>query len=164
MIEQPVRDETAVRTTVENMAALLADYGVPRMSARILITEMVAEEDALTAAELGERLGVSPAAISHAVKYLTHVGLLRRESVPNSRRDRYRVVDQSWFTAGFLKSDFLKRLACVADDGISSVGGPDTKAGARLAELRDFYEFISAEILAAVNKWHTSRSSPTGRT
>ena len=67
---EPRRDEEGVRLFVERMAMTWADLGFPRMPARILITLLAADEPALTAAELGERLEVSPAAISGAVRYL----------------------------------------------------------------------------------------------
>ncbi|TDD15507.1 MarR family transcriptional regulator [Nonomuraea diastatica] len=61
---------------------MLADWGFPRISARVLLTMMSADEDSLTAGELGDRLGVSPSAISGAVRYLMQVGLLERRPVP----------------------------------------------------------------------------------
>ena len=47
---------------------IFTDWGFPRMPSRVLITLMAADEEALTAAELAGRLGVSPAAISGAVR------------------------------------------------------------------------------------------------
>ena len=65
------RDEEAVRQFVEHLSMTLADQGFPRMPARVLLTLMSADEEALTAAEIGQRLGVSPAAVSGAVRFLT---------------------------------------------------------------------------------------------
>ncbi len=157
-MQEPNRDETAVRELVENVAATFADWGFPRMAARVLILEMVSEEPALTAAQLGERLGASPAAISNAVKYLTHIGMLTKEAVPNSRRDRYRVTDQSWFTSGVLKSGLIEKLANSADAGIDVVGGPNTNAGAKLMEMRDFYRFIGRGMADLMEQWRNQRS------
>jgi len=43
------------------------------MAARVLFAIMCAEADALTAAQIGERLGISPAAVSGAVRYLIQI-------------------------------------------------------------------------------------------
>lgn len=154
----PERDEKAVRALVENIAATFADWGFPRMAARVLILEMVSEEDTLTASELGERLGASPAAISNAVKYLTHIGMLTKEAVPNSRRDRYRVTDQSWFTTSVLKAGFIERLAASADEGIVAVGGQDTNAGKKLSEMRDFYSFLGRGMADLMRQWEREQA------
>ena len=69
-----------------------------------LFTLMAADERALTAAELAERLGVSPAAISGAVRYLTQIGMLHREPSPGSRRDRYRLPDDPWYEVTLAKT------------------------------------------------------------
>jgi DNA-binding transcriptional regulator GbsR (MarR family) len=84
------RDDEAVAQFVEHAARVFADWGFPRMAARVLFVMMTANEPGLTAADLAERLGVSPAAISGAVTYLIQLGLLERVPVPGSRRDLHR--------------------------------------------------------------------------
>ncbi|MFC7757661.1 GbsR/MarR family transcriptional regulator [Catellatospora bangladeshensis] len=76
------RDEDAVRRSVEHMAMMLADMGFPRMPSRVLMTMMSAEETSLTAGDLADRLSVSPAAISGAVRYLMQMGFVVREPAP----------------------------------------------------------------------------------
>ena len=62
------RDEEAVRGFVERLALLFADWGFPRMAARVLFALMTAEAPGLTATELAQRLDASAAAISGAVR------------------------------------------------------------------------------------------------
>src|SRR5688572_22225051 len=111
------RDEAAMRQYIEHMSRLLADWGFPRMAGRVLFVLMGSEERTLTAAELAERLDVSPAAISTALKYLIHLNMASREPVPGSRRDRYRLVDDSWYEVTTAKMTFLKVLADAAEQG-----------------------------------------------
>jgi len=153
------RDETAVRHFVEHMAMTLADWGFPRMPARVLIALMSADEDALTAAELAERLDVSPAAISGAVRYLMHVGLVVRQPAPGSRRDRYRLPDDAWYEASLVKGRALKGVADVANDGVAALGGRATLSGERVAEMRDFLLFCQAEIDGLVERWRARNAS-----
>ncbi|MFI5839738.1 GbsR/MarR family transcriptional regulator [Catenuloplanes sp. NPDC051500] len=148
------RDEDAVRQFVEHVAMVLADYGFPRMSGRVVMALMTAEEDALTAGELGERLGVSPAAISGAVRQLTTLSMVVREPVPGSRADRYRLpLDHPWYGATTAKNSLLKQLSELAAEGVDAAGGPETGPGLRVAEMADFFEFAQGEMDKIVGRW-----------
>lgn len=152
------RDEEAVRRFVEHMALQLAEWGFPRMAARVLITMMSVDEASLTAAELAERLAVSPAAISGAVRYLMQLGLLAREPVPGTRRDRYRLPDDPWYEASSVRRGMMKTLADLSDEGVRATGGPRTPAGARIAEMRDFYRFLAADVDAMLARWEAAKA------
>src|SRR5688572_25078815 len=115
MPKVPQRDEEAMRQFVEFMGRLLADWGLPRMASRVLFALMAEEERSLTAGDLAERLGVSPAAISGAVRYLIQISMVAREPVPGSRRDRYRLVDDTWYEVTLAKMTLLKTIADAAD-------------------------------------------------
>ena len=153
------RDEQAVRRFVEHMAMTLADWGFPRMPARVLMTMMSSDEGSLTAADLAEQLGVSPAAISGAVRYLTHVGLLAREPVPGSRRDRYRLPDDTWYEATATKGQLLKTVTDLAEEGVTALGGLATPSGARVAEMRDFFQFVQGELDGLLQKWQATKAA-----
>src|SRR6266487_7200304 len=125
------RDEEGVRRFVEHLAMMLAEWGFPRMPARVLGSMMTADEDSLTAADLAERLGVSAAAISGAVRYLTHIGMISKEPVPASRRDRYRLPADPWYQTSLLEAELFKALAALCDESIAAVGSQATPAGAK---------------------------------
>ena len=59
---------TATCASSSDFAFLLTESGVPRMPARVFASVLAEDAGALTAAELAERLQVSPAAISGAVR------------------------------------------------------------------------------------------------
>jgi predicted transcriptional regulator len=152
------RDEAAVRRFVEHMAITFADWGFPRMPARVLMTMMTADEDSLTAAELAERLSVSPAAISGAVRYLVQIGLLARAPHPGSRRERFRLQNDAWYEASTVKAGLFKVISDIADEGVGAVGGAATASGARVAEMRDYFRFIEAEMPDLLRKWKASKA------
>ncbi|MET8229541.1 MarR family transcriptional regulator [Micromonospora sp. NPDC005298] len=147
-----------VHLFVERMALTFAEVGFPRMAARVLFTVMSAD-DPLTAAEIGERLGVSAAAVSGAVRYLTQFGLLIREPVPRSRRDRYRMPDNPWYEGTITKTAIYKTFIDVADGGVAALNGPDTPAGERVAEMRDFFVFVQEEIDSLGERWRIRRAA-----
>jgi predicted transcriptional regulator len=148
-----------MRNFVELMARTLADWGMPRMAGRVLFVLMAADEDALTAGELAERLGCSPAAISGAVRYLIQINMVMRAPVPGSRRDRYRLVDDSWYEVTLAKMTLFKTLVDFAEQGISASGGRGTPAGARLAGMRDFYVFVQEALPELMFRWQERKVS-----
>jgi predicted transcriptional regulator len=156
------RDEKALRDVVEQLGRLLAEWGLPRMAARVLFVLMTADERALTAGELAERLGVSPAAISGAVRYLTQIHMVARDVVPGSRRDLYRLVDDSWYEVTLEKMTLLTTLADIARGAVDAAGGPGTPAGARLAGMRDFYDFVQGELPAMLERWSALKAGRGG--
>jgi predicted transcriptional regulator len=156
------RDEAAVRRFVEHMAMTLADWGFPRMPARVLVTMMSADEDALTAGQLAERLGVSPAAISGAVRYLMHVGLLLREPVAGSRSDRYRMPYDAWYEATLTKGQLFSTVTELAEGGVKALGGAGTPSGARVAEMRDFMHFVQGELAGLLDRWQAAKARADG--
>jgi DNA-binding transcriptional ArsR family regulator len=159
--DQP-RDEKAVRELVEQLGRLLAEWGLPRMAARVIFVLMTADEPSLTAGELAERLGVSPAAISGAVRYLTQIHMVARDVAAGSRRDRYRLVDDSWYEVTLEKMTLVATLADLARSGVVAAGGTGTSAGARLAGMRDFYDFVQAELPAMLERWSALKATRGG--
>ncbi|MER7439841.1 GbsR/MarR family transcriptional regulator [Micromonospora avicenniae] len=151
------RDEEAVRRFIEHFALTFSDMGVPRMPSRVLAALMVAEEPGLTAAQISERLGVSPAAVSGAVRYLIHVGMAVREPAPGSRRDLYKAAESTTYTS-MIRSGIYTRFADVVHEGVLAVGDEASPAGARLAGLRDFFLFVQAEMSAAAERWEKMRA------
>jgi biotin operon repressor len=154
------RDEESVRRFVEQSARMLADWGFPRMPARVLMTIMSADEDVLSAKDLADRLSVSPAAVSGAVRYLLQLGLLAREPVPGSRRDHYRMPDDAWYEAMVTEGEMLTKLSAMADDGTAALGGRSTPAGARVAEMAEYYRFVRAEMAGMQERWRVKKAPP----
>ena len=148
------RDEQAVARFVERAAAVWVDMGVPRMPARVLMLLMATEERGLTAADLAAGLQASAAAISNAVRYLMHVGIVEREAVPGARRDLYRLPDDAWYAVSGAKQPAYRKLADVASQGVQATGGLDTPAGARLRDMGSFFAYLDAEIPGVVERWH----------
>lgn len=148
--------EAAREELVERFASHLVDAGMPRMSARVFVCLLCEDSGVLTAAELAERLRVSPAAVSGAVRYLSQVYLVSRERQPGSRRERYRVQDDQWFVAMVNRSARLSNWEETVRQGAEAVG-PDTPAGRRLAETGNFLEYFRDSVTEAVVRWRESR-------
>jgi DNA-binding transcriptional regulator GbsR (MarR family) len=151
------RDAQAVSRFVESFAAQLVEAGVPRMPARVFAALLASDSGALTSAELGEQLQISPAAVSGAVRYLAQVHLVSREREPGSRRERYRVHSNQWYEALTNREALIKRWEGALREGVTSLGA-DTPAGRRMAETLAFFEFIDGEVSAMMERWRAHRA------
>jgi DNA-binding transcriptional regulator GbsR (MarR family) len=151
------RDEEAVRRFVERFALDLTDSGMARMPARVFAALLANDAGRLTAAELAELLGVSPAAISGAVRYLSQIGMVSRGREPGERRDHYQVSSDMWYEVLARRDQLLLRWEQDLQDGIKAVG-PDTPAGVRLEENRRYFEFLRHEAPKVMARWQELRA------
>lgn len=152
VVNSPNGDPVAVDRFVESFAAQLTDAGMPRMASRVFVLLLTRQEGAATATELAERLRASAGAVSGAVRYLIQVKLVDREQLPGSRRDYYRVRPGVWYSAVLDQQPRYVRWHAQLGEGMDAVG-PDTEAGRRLAETRDFFDYLATEMPALVERW-----------
>ncbi|REK88178.1 MarR family transcriptional regulator [Streptomyces inhibens] len=150
------RTDEAVSQFVERFAAQLVDAGMARMPARVFACLLASDSGMLTSAELGERLQISAAAVSGAVRYLSQVNMVSREREPGSRRDRYRVHSDQWYEALTRREGVLTRWEGTLREGVVSLG-EDSPAGRRLGETLAFFEFLQKELTGLLERWRDHR-------
>ena len=142
---------------VERFALILAENGIPRMSARVFAYVLADDADRYTAAELAEGLRVSPAAISGAVRFLVASGLLGREREPGARVDTYRVYDDDvWGTIWRQRLPIVDRWAEAIGDGLHLLeeGSPGWR---RMRETQEYFRWISGEMYDLMDRWAKHR-------
>jgi predicted transcriptional regulator len=149
------RDSAEIAQFVERLASDLVSAGMPRMPSRVFAALLTSDDGRLTAAELAELLAISPAAVSGAVRYLLQVNMASRESVPGSRRDHYRAHNELWQET-LSRDGVLGRLESSLAAGVTALG-PDSPAGNRIADTRDFISYIRGEMPKLVDRWRESR-------
>jgi len=142
---------------IERFAAVLVAAGFPPMPARVFVALVISEDARLTAADLATTLRISPAAVSGAVRYLIQVGLVHKERVPGSRRDYYRMPGNMWDDLLRMRDQVMSRWGALVREGIDLVG-PDTAAGARMAEQAAFLEFATQEMAGLLTRWEKYRA------
>ena len=155
------RPEAAASLFTERFAGVLVEAGIPRMPARVFAALLATDSGRLTAAELAGSLQASPAAVSGGVRYLSQVGMVSREGEPGSRRHYYRVPDHVWDEVIGSRDRLLARWTTVLREGIDLLGA-DTRAGARLAESVQYFEFLSAELPQVLARWRQRKAALDG--
>ncbi|MFI5499170.1 GbsR/MarR family transcriptional regulator [Nocardia asteroides] len=148
----------ADREFVERMGGVMVQSGVPPMAARVWARMLVSDSGALTSAELAEALEVSQPSISGAVRFLAQLGFVRRERVPRTRKDRYRIDDQVWESVLSLRNDALDEWKSALQYGVD-LHGRDSAVGERLAEAVAFFEFVQEDMRGLLGRWHEHRRS-----
>ncbi|MEE4417887.1 MarR family transcriptional regulator [Streptomyces sp. DSM 41528] len=104
----------------------------------------------LTAAELAQRLNVSPASISKALTFLEGLALVRRER-DQRRRERYVVDDDLWYQSMLRSARANDEFIDTARQGITILG-QGTPAATRLENAARFLDFVSEALIRAAEQ------------
>jgi len=158
--EALVRDDRAVRLYVERFGDVLTDAGMPRLAARVFAQLLADDDGRMTSTELTESLGVSPAAISGAIRYLAHAMLIGKERERGSRRDVYVVQTDAWHTAMLSRDRLLSQMESSVRDGVDAVG-PDTRAGRRLRLTVEYFDYLFAQMESIRTGWDERKAEIT---
>ncbi|MFD9795541.1 helix-turn-helix domain-containing protein [Streptomyces sp. NPDC059070] len=145
------RDPEQVRAYEERLTDVLMQTGLSnKMISRVLTCLYTTDEGSLTAAELVERLQVSPASVSKSIAFLESQGLVRRER-DEGRRERYSVDDDVWYQSMLASARATAQLVDTARQGVG-VLGPGTPAATRLENIARFLDFITESITRAAEQ------------
>ncbi|GHH85950.1 GbsR/MarR family transcriptional regulator [Streptomyces capitiformicae] len=146
------RDPRAVQDFAESFTTVLMQQGMPRVAAGVLACLYITDSGALTAADLVQRLRVSPASISHAVAFLEQQGLLRRERTPGVRRERY-VIDEEIWVRGLLETLRMSDALAAESRRGAEILGAATPAGARFESSAELLYLMSESLGKAIVQW-----------
>ena len=152
-------EEHAGVEAAEQAAAMLNAAGMPRMPARVMMALAGSPDEGYTAAELGERLGVSAAAVSGAVRYLVTLRFVQRLSRPGDRRDRYDLVDDSWSGMVAANAPLYGTLADYLDR-IADENRDAPVSAARAHDTADFLRYLAERMPQLAAEWRATREAP----
>jgi DNA-binding transcriptional ArsR family regulator len=144
------RDAEAVREYEEVFTTVMMASGAPKMMSRVLACLFVTDTGSLTAAELVQRLQVSPASVSKAIAFLETQGLVRRER-DERRRERYVVDNDVMYQSMIASALSTAQLAETARQGVTPLGA-GTPAAVRLENMARFLDFVSESITRAADQ------------
>jgi len=149
--------QRAAAEFVATVGADLADQVFPRIPAHVLVALTVSESGRLTSADLSAQLGVSPAAISAAVRYLQTLRFVRVVTEPGSRRHVYALGQTPWYTGSLQMAGRYRHLATVIR--AASEGLDDRPAArARVKELGAFFDFLERRMPDLLEEWDAERA------
>ncbi|MFD3481346.1 GbsR/MarR family transcriptional regulator, partial [Streptomyces sp. NPDC058695] len=144
------RDPEAVREYEESFTTVMIQSGLPKMMSRVMASLLTTDSGSLTAAELVQRLQVSPATVSKSIAFLESQTLVRRER-DERRRERYVIDDDLWYQSMLASSKALTQQVEVSRQGIA-VLGPGTPAATRLENIARFLDYVAESLLRAAEQ------------
>ncbi len=156
------RDPRAVEEFTGFFNDLLTQQGLPRMMARVLTCLHMTDSGTLTAAELVQRLRISPASVSHAVTFLERQGMLTRERLPGERRERYVMDDEIWVRSLLAALQMNDVLTDASRRG-AAILGPGTPAGARFESSAELLLLVGESHRQAIEKWKRGQAAREAR-
>lgn len=146
----------------ERAAAMLTAAGMPRMAARTMMALVGAPDEGYSAADLAERLGVSAAAVSGAVRYLQTIRIVHRVSRASDRRDRYELIDDGWHAVLMGNTPLYEMLADMIDT-IADDNADAPLARERAREMSGFFRFLAQRMPRLLDEWDEHRRATSGQ-
>ena len=137
---------------VDEMATALNQAGLPRLPSRVFSALLADDDGRMTSAELAEALGISPAGVSGAVTYLARVNMIRRETVPGSRRHVYVLDDDAWHDTMVNNTRLYAPMTDALDRAIGRIPA-DAPERQRLEVTREFLLFVTREMELLAERW-----------
>ena len=147
-----VTTEAERASFVERMGSALASAGLARLPSRIFAALLIDEDGRMTAAEIGAALGVSPAAVSGAVRYLDGVGMVRRERERGSRRDIFVVDEDAWHEMMMHADQYYAPMQVALRRALETLP-PDDPAYRRVRLSNEFIAFAIEEMKTMNVRW-----------
>jgi len=142
---------------VERMGAALTAAGLQRLPSRVFAALTADEDGRMTSAELVDALGVSPASVSGAIRYLAHIGFVHRERERGGRRDVYVVDDDAWLQAMMREDQLYGPMITALDDALEHMD-PASRSYRRLRVMREFLVFVGEEMEGIADRWIERRA------
>ncbi|MFD8596078.1 helix-turn-helix domain-containing protein [Kitasatospora sp. NPDC059646] len=144
------RDPVALQAYEEAVTTVFMQSGMSRMPSRVLAALLLTDDGCLTAAQLAQRLQVSPASVSKAVTYLDEQTMIRRER-DERRRERYVLDEDIWYQATVASARANAAVVATARQGVA-VLGPGTPAATRLENVARFLDFVSESLIRVADQ------------
>ena len=143
---------------VERMGAALTAAGLQRLPSRVFAALTADDDGRMTSLELVDALGVSPASVSGAVRYLTQIGFVHRERERGSRRDVYVVDDDAWLQAMLREDQLYAPMIAALDDALAHLDS-SSPPYRRLLVMKEFLVFVGNEMEGIAERWLAHRST-----
>ncbi|KOV18453.1 helix-turn-helix domain-containing protein [Streptomyces heliomycini] len=150
LTEDHGRDAEAVRAYEETLTTVFIASGTPKMMARVMACLTLTDSGSLTAAELAQRLQVSPASVSKAIAFLESQDLVRRYR-EEGRRERYGFDEDIWYQSMMASARSTAQVAETSRQGVA-VMGPGTPAATRLENAARFLDFIAETMIRSAEQ------------
>jgi hypothetical protein len=130
---------------------------LPRMAGRVWAVLAMSEEAYLSADDLEERLEASAGSVNTALQFLSRQRVIERVRVPGERRHYFGLRPGSVEILLGRRLAVLSELRDLAARGIREFGDRPA-ARARFQEVHEYYDWISTELTALMDRFRPGRA------
>lgn len=152
-----MRPEKEKREYVEEFALYFERTGLSRSAGRIWAWLLISDPPHQTMDDLVEALNVSKSSVSTATRSLIQFGLIQRISLPDERRDYYRVTEGVWENAFQGRFGQVTQFRKLAEKGLDLLTDKPAEQRRPLQEMRDMYAFIEQAVPRLLLEWEEQR-------
>lgn len=132
---------------------MIARFGLPRMTGRVLGALLMANPPEQSAEALAETLKASRGSISGATRMLELMGFIDRVSKPGERRDYFRNRPNAWAEMTKQQTQSVRLFKEMAERGLAVVGSDDPDVQLGLVEMYECFEFWERELPKVFKDW-----------
>ncbi len=145
-----------VREFIESIGGYFSQYGLPSIAGRLMGLMMVTDRP-LSLDDMAGSLGVSRASVSTNIRMIKAIGFVEQVSIPNDRRDYYRVSSDPWGASLRANIVGMDAIADIARRGLLVIRQQDGLARERVEELLEFGDFYMQEERGVLERWRERR-------
>jgi biotin operon repressor len=146
-----------VQEFVEAIGSYFSQYGLASIAGRLMGLMMVTDRP-LSLDDMAGSLGVSRASVSTNIRMIKTIGFVDQISIPNDRRDYYRVSSDPWGASLRANIVAMDAIADIARRGLLVIRKQDGFARERVEELLEFGEFYMEEERGVLQRWRERRT------
>jgi DNA-binding transcriptional regulator GbsR (MarR family) len=118
----------------------------------------VCEPEHQSITQMAHALGVSKASISTVVRQLEQAQMVERVPLHGTRQHHYQIRTGGWAQILRARMGRLRPGVAAADYGLANIGADRPEQRARLEEMRDFFDFVEADLGdELVRRWEKHR-------
>jgi predicted transcriptional regulator len=136
----------------EDLGTWFERLGSTRMVGRVWGCLLTAEEELLSAAEIGRRVGASAGSISSATRDLIAFGIVERRRVPGDRKDYFAIRDGSYLELVRRRFQAITETARLGERGLHEFADRPA-AVVRFQEMHDFYDWLAPRFQEILEEW-----------
>ncbi|HSV85350.1 MAG TPA: MarR family transcriptional regulator [Levilinea sp.] len=153
-------DSPGISQFIENMGLHYQQYGLSRISGRILGLLLVTPQP-ISSEEMAEALQVSRSSISTNLRTLLLTGLIEKVSLPGNRVDFFILSDNLWQKALELRMAAILPLRAIADQALESLDKVHP-ARDRMEEMVRWVDLVDDMAQRVRLEWQSLQEVPAG--
>lgn len=145
----------------EEFGLAFEQFGLTRMSGRIMGWLLVCEPPHQSPQDLQEALQASKGSISTNTRMLERFKFVERTSMPGDRRTYFRIRPNAWSEIMNIEMVALTQFLQMTQSGLDQMADAALEKRQRLLDMQEFFAFIQKEFSVVLEHWQEYKQTQT---